>query len=90
VTAKEQLEQLVAAFGEEQASRALALLEPLSRVPEPRPRRRKRPAAPAPSRIIRASTDDAPDDEWIGMYESGRGDLAERHEEILRSDVAGG
>jgi hypothetical protein len=29
VTAKEQLQQLVAGFGEEQASRALGLLEPL-------------------------------------------------------------
>ncbi len=30
MTAKEQLQQLVAGFGEEQASRALGLLEPLS------------------------------------------------------------
>jgi hypothetical protein len=30
VTAKEQLQQLVAGFGEEQASRALGLLEPLA------------------------------------------------------------
>lgn len=30
MTAKEQLQQLVAGFGEEQASRALGLLEPLA------------------------------------------------------------
>jgi len=43
VTAKEQLQQLVAGFGEEQASRALGLLEPLvgelpdRRLPRPLP-----------------------------------------------------
>lgn len=41
VTAKEQLQQLVAELGEEESSRALALLEPLfDGVPEPRRRRR--------------------------------------------------
>ena len=34
MTAKEQLQQLVAHLGEEQASRALRLLEPLSEEPE--------------------------------------------------------
>jgi hypothetical protein len=33
----------------------------------------------------------APEDrslpEWVGMHHSGRGDLAERHEEILRSEL---
>ena len=43
MTAKEQLQQLVAGFGEEQASRALGLLEPLvgelpdRRLPRPLP-----------------------------------------------------
>jgi len=41
VTAQEQLQQLVAGFGEEQASRALGLLEPL--VGELPDRRRSRP-----------------------------------------------
>ncbi len=26
--------------------------------------------------------------EWVGMFSSGRGDLAERHEEILRDEDA--
>jgi hypothetical protein len=26
--------------------------------------------------------------EWVGMFASGRGDLAERHEEILRDEGA--
>jgi hypothetical protein len=44
VTAKEQLQQLVAGFGEEQASRALGLLEPLAGELPDRPRSRPLPA----------------------------------------------
>jgi hypothetical protein len=43
VTAKEQLQQLVAHLGEEQASRALRLLEPLN---EELPEQRRAPALP--------------------------------------------
>jgi hypothetical protein len=43
VTAKEELQQLVAHLGEEQASRALRLLEPLS---EELPEQRQAPALP--------------------------------------------
>jgi hypothetical protein len=25
--------------------------------------------------------------EWVGMFHSGRGDLSERHEEILRNEL---
>ena len=43
MTAKEQLQRLIAGLGEEESSRALALLEPLvDGVPEPRAGRRRR------------------------------------------------
>ena len=44
MTAKEQLQQLAAGFGEEQASRALGLLEPLAGEPPDRRAARAWPA----------------------------------------------
>ena len=44
---------------------------------------RARYAMPDPAR----ADDTLP--EWIGSFASGRGDLAERHEEILRDDGDG-